>query len=245
MIHQNRKHLAARRIIKCFLAAIAVFIGSLLIAGKGDGKSDRKAKVWESAVRLQRTSAYCFDNEAVFAQVERDTNFKDFIAILESENPYPIYREILREGSLAGKIYALCGIYFCSKDAFEREVQLLQKSMPVGKVHVIDGDQKFDLLFSDLMDGKEMGAVRLYYSESLSEYGARTGKLGVLDVIGGGIPVRLLDETWIEHRNRTDFQDARKITEDQAQEFLEAKRKFYSRWLDAMRKTKTAGGSKK
>jgi len=148
----------------------------------------------EAAVmRLEKASRFFYDNGSYEGEKE-PALFEDLVALLESDDPLSRFEAVLEHGTLAGKLYALCGIYFCSQERFDLEISRLKKSPIKGEVTTIEGDLGWNEPFQDLLDGSNRNAVRLRYGETIAEFVSRTGHFGPIDMKRGGIPVQLLDE---------------------------------------------------
>lgn len=205
-----------------------------------DGDSELVRKSIDS---LKKVDAYiCDDRMGLGFKIENPA-YAPFIAILEGPNPAADFKRVFEEGTPAAKIYSLCGLYFCSPSDFHAAVEQVIANPIPGDVFFGDADQYYKQPVMDIIKAPDpnpdtaANAVSLIYGETLPDYMARTAKFGMLDIYGGGLPVRLLDASWWEFCSSKDFPGSEVVSlEERRRYFIQERFKFYSRWNSALQK---------
>ena len=161
-----------------------------------------------------------------------------WIAILEQPGGARTFEKVFEhtEVTTAGKIYALCGLYFCDHGLFERKIEALRLAPVAGDVNFQRGDVFYQVPFSALVENTDPAIehARLWYGESLSDYISRTRELRPVDVAGGGIPARLLDESWVGRAGTIDFAEYNELSVADGIELVRVRERFYKRWRRAI-----------
>lgn len=203
------------------------------------GNGDIKLK--EHIATIQNAKYFTYDKWEGISNQKKSDCWEAWVAILEHKDGARIFLQLYEEASNGEtKLYALCGLYFCSYKEFQRIMALLRRAPFQGKVTVIDGDTESVLDARLLIEctGYPAEPARLWYGESLTDFVARKGKLQFLDIYGGGIPARLLDESWLDRRSAIDFESSESSDEQQGINIIKARERFYRRWRDAIENQK-------
>lgn len=246
MIHHKMNRLAklTRSLIKPNLA-LAPLWGVLLLGcypnqKENLEKSTSEIQTIEIAVKtLAHSDTFSCDRWTGVGYDLENPAFRSLIVILKGPSPASDLKRVFDSGSSAAKLYSICGLYFCSKQLFDKALNDIAAHPIAGEVLFCDADLVYKLSAMEILKTPEKESVRLLYGESLQDYVARTAKFGSLDIAGGGIPVRLLDESWIEFRNAKDFMTSNDDDIRNRTSFIEARERFYSLWMSAIKKTDT------
>ena len=106
-----------------------------------------------------------------------------------------IFTELLEDASTPGKLYALCGLYFCDYVEFQRRLKPFRVSKL--KVKTLMGCIGSEELVKDLVQVNEAGVVRLTgpkdsLQDWISKHPAAKESGFRVDILGGGWPELLV-----------------------------------------------------
>jgi hypothetical protein len=101
------------------------------------------------------------------------------------------FRALLADGTAAGKLYALCGLYYADPDYFERAVVPFRKSRQEVATFVACSMSRVTV--GSVVESKNPKAVRLKSrKQTIKEWAEETKTDGmVYDIVGGGWPSHL------------------------------------------------------
>jgi hypothetical protein len=106
-----------------------------------------------------------------------------------------ILTRLLEEASVPGKLYALCGLYFCNYAEFQRSIKPFRTSK--GTITTFMGCIRGEESVADLVERREPGVVRLAGPKDslrdwLSKHPAAKDNGFRVDIYGGGWPELLV-----------------------------------------------------
>jgi hypothetical protein len=117
-----------------------------------------------------------------------------FRTVLDQPDADHLFKQILAKGHLAGRLYALCGLYFTDHERFVREIQPYRRS--ADSVATYQSCIMNRARVASLVESADPRAIRLKDpSETMEEWRRRKMESGgsqdyALDILGGGRPAR-------------------------------------------------------
>lgn len=111
-----------------------------------------------------------------------------FQTILHNEkNADEIFKDLLINASFAGKLYALCGIYFTDHENFPTIIEPFRTIQE--DIRIQSGCLGFGKPFSEIVEAKTSNAIRLPDPHaSLFDWRRNHPEANTPDIIGGGYP---------------------------------------------------------
>ena len=117
-----------------------------------------------------------------------------FRTVLDQSDADRLFKQILAKGHLAGRLYALCGLYYTDHDRFLKEIEPYRRSPD--SVATFQGCLMGRQGVARLVELREPRVIRLRdASETTEEWRERNQDPGgsqdySLDILGGGWPAR-------------------------------------------------------
>ena|GEM_PF-2932380 len=151
-------------------------------------KSDKLSKDGQAALQVL-LSVRSFQDVEVRGG-EMSAGVKAFRVLVRDPAGDGAFKKLLEDGTKAGQLYGLCGVYFTDPASFRGAAERLHDG-PSETVPYEVGDTTADELVSTLILSKEPDAVRLKGpKDSVREWLRRTGKKSYrADIFGGAIPM--------------------------------------------------------
>ena len=114
--------LARRRVLSVLGAVLAALLAP---CGATADEPVRAAKLGAKAAKAYEILklAARFEDVAVGADGATPDSYESFILLLGETEADAAFKQLLREGKIAGQMYALCGLWFTDPVAFKHEVE--------------------------------------------------------------------------------------------------------------------------
>jgi hypothetical protein len=112
-------------------------------------------------------------------------NAQNLEILINEDNGSDAFKALLKNGSMAGKLYALCGLYFTDYAAFSMEVKKFRKSKE--KVNMVSGRESFEESVARIVESDAPNVAIIGPGESLEQYLAGNAGRGYnIDIVNGG-----------------------------------------------------------
>ena len=151
-----------------------------------DQLNDEGKKAYDTLVVAKR-----FEDEFIGFAAQPSVLVKAYRELLKQPQADVAFKSLLKEATLPGQLYALCGIYYTDHSFFLTVIEEYKnKSDYVGTLFGCLGG---DMPVSEIVESKAPNVVRLSspkqtISEWLTKNRAVTKKGYLLDIVGGGYP---------------------------------------------------------
>lgn len=121
--------------------------------------------------------------------------------LLGHERARDIFVRLLADAKPAGKLYALCGLYYADRDLFERDVEAFRldaREIQTTRADVVGAERICDIVFCP--HGSNMNArIVLKRGQTLQKWlRENKGKTGYGDISGGVGPEKIVNPTFGE-----------------------------------------------
>jgi len=172
------------------LALVVILLGALGASSPAFAKGQYE-KSREEAIRVLLKTEVFADNFVGFIGRPSD-EVCSFRTVLAQPDADALFKEILTKGHLAGRLYALCGLYFTDHERFAHEIQPYRKSADSVATYggCIMGRERVDRL----VERSEARVIRLKDpSETTAQWLDRhpdptKSRDYSMDILGGGWP---------------------------------------------------------
>src|SRR4030095_15275396 len=116
-----------------------------------------------------------------------------FRKMLKRPNGAGAFKGLLADATTAGKLYALCGLYYADPDYFDEAVKRFQRSSD--EVETLMGCIGSRATVGSIVENRSPKAVRLKNrKQTVKEWAAETkASEMVYDIVGGGLPSMFKD----------------------------------------------------
>ena len=107
--------------------------------------------------------------------------------LLNEQNADAAFKSLLTNAKTAGKLYALCGLFYTDYDSFEKEIESFRLSKET--VTMVSGCEVYDESVSAIIESRGQNVAIIGPGESLEQY--LTGSKGRsynIDIANGGYP---------------------------------------------------------
>ena len=110
-----------------------------------------------------------------------------FNTLLQEKAADEAFKSLLAEAQIAGRLYALCGVYFTDREFFLQEIETYKTSGE--EVQTMSGCLIHSERVSKIVESGEPFVAIINYGETIEEWRARTNKQSyMLDIAHGGFP---------------------------------------------------------
>jgi hypothetical protein len=151
-----------------------------------DHKTKQEAEARKVAIELLlKTDVFADDAVGIAGVVSEQV--KAFRLIMDQSDAAEVFSHILRKGTVAGQLYALCGLYSTDHDLFRQTIDRYKSSRR--EVRAEFGCIMYTLAVSELVYNDDPDTVRLKPGQTLSEWRSEHHSDHLrLDISGGGYP---------------------------------------------------------
>lgn len=112
---------------------------------------------------------------------------QSFNEILKEKSADEAFKSLLANATIAGKLYALCGIYFTDQESFERETAKYAQSGE--SVSTMSGCVIFNRKVAEIVELKTEKVVIIKPSQTIEDFWKTNNGAGYeLDIAHGGFP---------------------------------------------------------
>lgn len=151
-------------------------------------------KAYEMLLKAER-----FEQGAVGYAGTPSRFIESFNALLKEKLADEAFKSLLREASTAGKLYALCGIYFTDYESFQKEVKKYAKSSE--SVQTMSGCMISDEKVAKIVELNAANVAIIKPSQTIEEFW-KINKGGYeLDIAHGGFPATFKRFANLKKRN--------------------------------------------
>ena len=177
------------KLISTFL--IAVFLTFSCFQAMGQSNDLNLSQEGQTAYQTLLNAPLVEDKALGFAATPSEL-IKAFRILLKERQAQECFKSLLEKATLAGQLYALCGLYFTDYDFFLSAIEKYRQSDK--EIVFFSGCIRMKIAVSDFIESKSPNVVRLNSpQESLEVWKSKQQKITnengyVLDIIGGGYP---------------------------------------------------------
>jgi len=144
--------------------------------------SDDGQKAYENLLHASR-----FEDSRVGYTGALSVYAKNLETLLNEQNADAAFKSLLKNAKTAGKLYALCGLFYTDYNSFEKEIESFKLSKET--VTMVSGCEVYDESVSSIIESQGQNVAIIGPGESLEQYLAGSqGRSYNIDIANGGYP---------------------------------------------------------
>lgn len=175
------------------LKVLFLVIISVVMLNQVNGQSNNGQKFNSEKLSPNGQKAYqnlletLFFIEPVYHNDEElPAEIKSFNILLDEKHADEAFKSLLKDGAIAGQLYALCGVYYTDNEFFKESVEKYKDSETM--VVRVNKDLKFWFKIDSIIELTDGNIAIIPPNETIQDWWKKVKGGYVIDIVHGGFP---------------------------------------------------------